>query len=712
MIKSSEAYRAAITGDTRRILLRALVDIIDPDIVYGAGATSGQSVYSKPAQLHDKVFDAPRRYATLERDRWALDGTFDLFPDEPAETVGDVGYLGDTLAGEGGVFADAPWVEMQFSGVSVLQACSVYFSTDPLDSYPVDFKVEVKQGGTAYFTREFTGNKAYSVSMDGFTVNNPDAICVTVSRWSRASRRFRAVEIVPGIYESWDGDMLATFACKQQGDVSCLALPYGTCTLAMDNLSRRFEPRKKAGLFQSITERQAIDVSIGVKLEDGTRDYKRVGMFYQYSGGWKTGDNGLTMQWDLVDIVGLLANREYIVPAVLPITLSGWIASLVSQLGPNFTESYTVDAAYADLAVTADSKETVTGKKCGDVLRWACMATATWPRADAESGKLAVEPLWNEGNKLDLDNLTGYPVMKANNDLAAILFTLSDKTEIVVSGNDTAASETVRVENPFLHTQAQALAAARNILACYGGNRLELTGRGDPSSEIGDVDTVWLDESSATTARRIYQTFQFSDGVLQGCQSTLLQADGSFLFTERAVITQSGTWTAPAGKKKLFAILVGHGSNGTPGTAGTWEAAGEDGVDGVGGLVWADTININEQQAFPVTIGQDTVFGAYSSANGKRYTNGYTDVRSGDSFGRSGVRNPIPGSGNGGIRGIGGVKGNTHQETRTHKFYDENGNVYWEDVEVTIIDNQPGDPEPPSTGVRGCVVVYWEKEET
>ena len=53
MIKSSEAYRAAITGDTRRILLRAVIELIDPDIVYGVGETSGQSVYSKPAQLHD-----------------------------------------------------------------------------------------------------------------------------------------------------------------------------------------------------------------------------------------------------------------------------------------------------------------------------------------------------------------------------------------------------------------------------------------------------------------------------------------------------------------------------------------------------------------------------------------------------------------------------------------------------------------------------------
>ena len=710
MIETSAAYRAAITGDTRRILLRAVIDLIDPDIVYGAGATSGQSVYSKPAQLHDKVFDAPRRYATLERDRWALDGTFDLFPDDPAETVGDIGYLGDALSGEGGVFAAAPWVELQFSGVSILQACSVYFSTDPLDGYPVDFTVEVKQGGTAHFSKSFTGNTAASVSLDGFTVNNPDAIRVTVSKWNRASRRFRAVEIVLGIYEEWDNDIIASFGVKQQGDVSCLSLPYGTCTLKMDNLSRRFEPRAKNGLFQSIEERQGVETYIGVRLADGTVEYKRVGVFYQYSDGWKTGDNGLTMQWDLVDIVGLLANREYIVPAVLPITLDGWIASLVSQLGPNFTQSYTVDAAYADLAVTATAKDDVTGKKCGDILRWACLATGTWPRADAATGKLAVEPLWNEGNKITLDNLTDYPVMRANNDLAAILFTLNDgnKTQYVVSGNATASGETVSVNDPFIHTEAQARTAAKLTLACYGGNRIELTGRGDPSSEIGDVDTVWLDESSATTARRIYQKLQFSDGVLQGCQSTLLQADGSFLFTERAVITQSGTWTAPAGKKKLFVILVGHGGNGTDGTDGTWDAAGVNGTEGLGGLVWAQTISINEQQSFAVTIGEHTTFGAYSSANGQRFRYGYTDVRSGESYARTGVAVPKSGTGDGGAAGRGGVKGNRREVSRP--VTDEDGNISTE--WVTVIDNYPGKGTAGVNGVAGCVVVYWEKEET
>lgn len=704
MIKSTAAYQAAITGDARRILLRAIIDLISPDIVYSAGETSGQIPWSRLAQIHDKVFDTPAKYATLEHNRWTLDGTFGIFPDQAADVTGQVGYIGDALAGADGSFAAAPWVELQFSGVSVLQACSVYFPGDEYDGVPLDFTVEVKQGGTAYYSKSFTGNQAASVAMSGFTVNNPDAIRVTVSKWSLPYRRMRLVEIVPGIYEQWDNNIIAEFSVKQQGNVACTALPYGTCTLKMDNLSRRFEPRAKDGLFQSIEERQGIDISIGVRLADGTDDYKRVGIYYQYSGGWRTGDNGLTMQWDLVDIIGLLASREFLPPSTLPTTLEGWISALVGQLGVNFANRYTVDPNYTGAAVTASSAADVTGKSCGDILRWACMAAGVWPRADAETGYLAAEPLWSEGNKLTLDNLTAYPILRANSDVAAIIFTLHDGngTQYIVSGNSTASSETVSVDNPFIHTQAQALTAARMILSTYGGNQLETTGRGDPTREIGDVETVWLNESSATTARLIMQTLQFSGGVLQGCQSQLLQADGSFQFQGRTQITESGTWTAPAGKTQLRVILVGHGGNGTAGTDGSWDEAGAPGAPGLGGLVWAGTININNGQSFDVTIGENTVFGAYSSANGKRYANGYTDVASGDSFARTGVAAPLPGSGDGGAAGKAGAQGRRQWVTKQNEDGSTTGR--WK------VYSQPGKGTAGKQGAPGCVVVYWDKE--
>ena len=730
MIQSSEAFQAAVTADSRRVLLRAVIEIIDPDITYQASTFSGEAPFSQAAQIYDKDMEISPAYATLERNRWLLDGTFQIFADNYQE-AGQQGWASDTLSGDDGAFAEPPWVQLNFSNVSILQACSVYFPSAEHDGVPDTFTVEVVQGETAYFSQTVTGNRASSVSFDGFTVQNPDYIRVTVSKWSLPGRRARVPEIIPGLYEAWSGDTIAAFTVTQQANFACLALPYGTCQLSMDNLDRRFEPRSKDGIFQSIEERQGIQTAIGVRLPDGSAEYKPVGVYYQYSGGWKTGDNGLTMTWDLVDIVGLIANREYIPPDTLPTTLSGWVASIVAQLGTNFASRYTVDPNYASLSLST-TVDKVQGQSCGQVLLWACMATGTFPRADNETGKLTVEPFWSQGNKLTLDNLNAYPIMKANNDLGAIIFTLANGVQYVVGGTSAASSDTVSVENPFITTQAKALTAARLILSTYGGNQLETTGRGDPSSEIGDVDTVWLDESQATTGRRMTQNFQFQNGVLQGCQSVLLQADGAFLFENMAVITESGSWTAPAGVSQLR-VIIGQGGQGSgrgqdgyvsgsgnlPGS-GVAAGEGQPGMDGSGGKVWFGTIDINPEQVFQVQIGQggapaptygqagaeggETTFGAYSSVNGQVYPLGYTDIASGNSYGRTGVSSPANGTGDGAKGGAGGSAGAGYWE---QLFWDDGRPRGWDFI-VTV---EPGPGSPGKAGADGFVVVYWDKDE-
>lgn len=737
MINSSEQYKAAIVGESRRIHIKAVVDISDPDMTFSGAESSGAANFSQSAQLYDRVMELTP-YATLEPRRWVLNGKFRLIPSDG--TADQVGFVGDVLSGEDGSFSPAVWVEERFSNVSILQACSIYFPGDDWDGVPDTFSVEIRQGGTAYYTEEFTGNRDKSVSLSGFTVNNPDAIRVTVSKWSLPGRRMRVAEILPGAYEEWTEKMLTEFSTTQQADFSCITLPYGTMDLSLNNVEKRFEPRKKNGLFASIEERQGIEMRIGVAFPSGGEEYKKVGVYYQYGDGWKTSNNDMSIDWSLVDIVGLVAERTYLPPVTLPTTLDGWIASVVAQLGNNFKSRYHVDPAYAAKSVTARDKAAVTGKKCGDILRWACMATGTFPRADAETGDLTAEPLWSQGNKTQLTALVDYPTMKANKSVASLIFSLSDGTQYVVSGNSTSSEKTINIENPFIHTSAEALTAARLILSCYGGNLIETTGRGDPSGEIGDVDTIWLDESQATTARRMMQTFRIQDGALQGCQSRLLQADGSFLFQARAVITKSGSWTAPAGVTSLRIIVVGGGQGGYAGEPGNWDTEGTRGSPGSGGKIYAETITVMPGQTFAVTIGTGgvggvahgrwevveqghldgekvwgwvdeykdpptlgtaTTFGQYSSEAGQTYEMGYTDVASGDSFGRAGVASPAPGTGDGGQGGQGGVKGNRYLAVPGDK---------WGQPEIWETINDPALGLTGAQGASGCVVIYWDKE--
>lgn len=737
MLSITDGYKTAVVGDVRRMLIKAILDISDPDMTYGTVNSSGVASFSKGAQLHDKELRLNSHYATLEPGRWLLDGTFRRIPDEPQAITGEVGFVGDVLSGEDGSFASAVYAELTFSNVSILQVCSVYFSDDPIDGIAEDFSVAVYSGNTAVYTKDFTGNTETSVSLDGFTVYNPTAIRVTVTKWSLPWRRLRVAEIVPGVYEEWTDDILASLDIQMRGNFSCLAIPYGTCTLRMDNLDRRFEPRNKSGIFQSIEERQAIPIAIGCELDDGTVEYKRAGVFYQANGGWKTGDNAMTMQWDLVDIVGLVSDREFHAPDVLPTTLAGWLAAIVAQLGANFTDKYHVDPDYADIAATVNSAADVEGKKCGDIIRWVCMATGTWPRADAETGALTAEPLWNQGNKLALDNMTTYPVMKANDDLAVLTFKLFDSagTVLNISGNSTSSSQTLTVSNPFIHTSEQALTAARQILSQYGGIKLEVTGRGDPASEIGDVDTVWLNESSATTGRRMEQSLSFSNGVLRDCKSVLLQSDGSFMFQNKMVFTSNATWTPPNGVTTLR-VIIGQGSQGsTAGANGStyrYESGvgtdppsrADDGNPGSPGKIWHGVININEGVPIDVVIGNGTPAGAhgedvplggesylgvYSSANGRIYENGYTDIASGDSYGRSNVQKPMNGTSDGPDAGMGGYN-EIYKYSRTETIYGDDGKPTGSRRKYDKI-SEKTNGSPGIDGADGFVVVYWDKPE-
>lgn len=715
MLNRTEEYRAVITGDCRRMLIKAIVDIVDPDIIYSAATSSSEAAFSRSEQLHDKNMDPPEKFVTLEADRWALDGTWQLMP---ADTSGHrICFVGDELCDSAGIFSPAAWVQQPFSNVSILQAFSVYFSTLPGDGYAVDFTVEVMCGGTAYFTKTITGNDQTTLGFEGFTVYNPDGIRVTVTRWSIGSRRLRIVEIIPGIYEDWRSDIIATLDISHEINPSCLSLPYGTCLLSMDNLSRRFEPRSKNGLFQSIEERQQIPVFIGPELPDGTAAWMPAGVYYQQSGGWTTGDNGLTMQWKLVDIVGLLADREFIPPATLPTTLNGWAAALVAQLGANFTDRYSVDASYASLSVTA-AAEDIEGLTCGELARYAGMVTGTFPRADVETGYLCFEPTWSAGSSLTLDDMETYPTITANDDLAAVIFKLydTDKTTYTVSGNSTSSSQTISISNPFITTTAQALTAARSILGFYGGNRLELSVRGDPASELGDVDRVELDVSSATSARRISQGLNFSDGVMSGLPVTLLQADGSFLYQTREKLTGTGTWTGPAGVTSIRCIIVGGGDGGTDGSAGDWSEDGEEGSDGKGGKITVTTVSINKGQSISYNCGsggasnggsgEASVFGELTSATGQRF-DGYSDIANGDVYGRDGVASPLSGSGDGGAGGAAGRKGVSH--TESIPTVDANGNLTDSETERTVVDSYPTAGGSGAAGASGCIIIYYDK---
>ena len=48
MLDITDGYKHAIVGDVRRMLIKAIIDISDPDMVFGDVTSSGSASFSKP----------------------------------------------------------------------------------------------------------------------------------------------------------------------------------------------------------------------------------------------------------------------------------------------------------------------------------------------------------------------------------------------------------------------------------------------------------------------------------------------------------------------------------------------------------------------------------------------------------------------------------------------------------------------------------------
>lgn len=698
MISSTAAYKECVVANSRRTFAKAVVYLVDPDIEYGTPTSSGATALSVPSQLIDRNYEMGTPYATLELNRWTLDGSQTI-----DEGLGEVGI--ESAAEYGSDGSGSAWVTLPFTGVGVIQGCELYFSDRDCDGWPVDFTVDILVSGVSVHTATITGNTERHVTVEGFTVYSPTGIKVTVTEWSLPYMRMRTAEIIPGEIETWEGDQLAGIDIQQQVDYSLLTLPYSVAKLEIDNSDKRFDPRNKVGLFQMLEDRQPIELYIGVGVPDAP-EYIPSGVYYQYDGGWKSTNNAMVMKWTLADIIGLLQMRRYSVPLSLPTKLGGWIADLVSQLGTAFAGHYYVDPNYENASVTASGAD-LADVTCGQVLLWLLQATGLTARSDPRNGHLTIEPYRNEGNEITLDNVTTYPIMYANGDIAEITFRVNG-TDYTYAGTSTSSPTTATLSNPFIPNQTAAFKAAQYIVSTFGGNRIETIGRGDPTTEIGDVATVQLDKSTATTGRVFFIRNKFVNGVLQSCTTKMLQASGSSMYENRQQFTADGSFTVPAGVTQLQLVLVGKGQNGAKGEAGqyapnytgtanqavTQGANGERGADGQGGKVWTGLVSVTPGVTYSITIGNDTTFASYSSANGIRYPNGYTDINSGDSFARTGVNSPKTGSGDGGRGGAGGT----------------GGTAVW--LFGQLLDEiLPTDGLSGALGATGSCVIYWEDAE-
>ena len=287
MLDRSAAYDKAIVARSRRQAVMAVFDLVDPDAVVQAESVSDEDPRtSRTEQVVNRGPDENSgEYATLEWNRWLLDGGQDIAPDTAEEQAGQIGWVGGALCGEDGAFDSAPYIELSISLVDVLQAVTLLFPGGEENGLPTAFTVQIYSGNALLVNESVSGNREAHVVLDGFSAAYPTRMRLTVQRWSTGRRRARVPRIMIGLYESWDDSIVYGVDIYSEVSFSGLAIPYSTCTLTLENRNHRFDPYAPSSIFQSIEERQAITVRLGLRLEDGSMEWLPAGTYYQRNGG-------------------------------------------------------------------------------------------------------------------------------------------------------------------------------------------------------------------------------------------------------------------------------------------------------------------------------------------------------------------------------------------------------------------------------------------
>jgi len=630
LLTTTENYKSAINAPTRKIVPKAVIDLSDPDLVVSSVTGDYESAYSFPTQLSDRDSGySGGIYATLEFNRWLLDGSQSIMPDTPSTRTGEQGVIGDTLS-DGDCLNGTTLVET-ISGVDTLQVITVCATGLAVDGYPTQLTLNIYSNGTLLYTdtQEPTGS---FFLFEGFTVIQPTDLELVVDSWSLPSRRYRFVEFLAGFVEVWGGETIFDMNVIRKSDFSNLTMPYSSASLSIDNTSKRFDPANKQGVFQSVTARQPVPLFFGVQIGD-SYEYVPVGIYYQQNLGWQLNNDGMTIQWDLIDIIGLLVERKFELLGTQPTTLTGWITELVNQLGTTFSGHYTIDGALGSTSLVCDPNDIV-DISCGDLLRFVCQASSTYAVSDPETGYLHIKALDNSSQDyVTMRMQNNVASSKANTDISFLSFDLGG-TLYNIPGTAEVSDKTVNIKNPFITTQLEAVSAAQMILQQYGGDVLDLKVRGDMSREVGDMVSVEVLPEVNVSARIQEQHLTLNNGVMTNLALTCLQANGGQLYTDVIVITESGTYTMPSGVTEITLVLIGGGDGGQGGDGATCyyysnnRDAGKGGACGQGGKVYSTPVTINDGQNYTVVIGA-------GGTGGKGGDWSYTPYPSWDAYGRT-----------------------------------------------------------------------------
>lgn len=261
MKQVSEAYKESMAKPFRnRSHVRVLFSNSDTTILSdGEWVGNGELAMSDTSTLdHNRLYGSP--YATLEPNRWVLDGSFAIAPDDGAVT----GFVSSLISNENGVVEPPAVLTREFSNIHTIPKMTLVFDTRTgihPNSVTVEFYLEgsLEKG----FTVPVTGDSV-EIATD---IASCDKMAVIFGEMP-PYRHPRLEGVTYGDQKVFVDEEIAS--TKQSHDIDPLSrrLPKETMQFAILDFEHQYDPDNPAGVWKYIAEKSAVGIQFGHELPD------------------------------------------------------------------------------------------------------------------------------------------------------------------------------------------------------------------------------------------------------------------------------------------------------------------------------------------------------------------------------------------------------------------------------------------------------------
>ena len=225
--------------------------------------TNSETEYSN-TQTVDKGFSVYTPIATLEQNRWKLNGQFHIYDiDNPSYQ----GYVSNDLSGEDGMWEESPFLHISFSDYVQFSGLSFKFDSGGQNWHPIEFKV------TAYHDADIVYDSVANPDSDYFVIFDRIPICNKLELvWLKNNTpysRARLGTLIYGIQSELTDSDLISVVCSREVDPISTSFPKSDLSFTIFDANGQYDPDNPSGLWEYLESRQPVSAEIGYELDGG-----------------------------------------------------------------------------------------------------------------------------------------------------------------------------------------------------------------------------------------------------------------------------------------------------------------------------------------------------------------------------------------------------------------------------------------------------------